>query len=108
MQTRVPGFGSEAPRPLGRRRRRRPSLTLGGHTDTLHSLFSPRLASGSLPLPRKPNSSPATALCLSAQAKSCRVVRMGSVTPLQVVAVAEKGSGDSRVYETRKGNRALA
>lgn len=59
MQTRAPGCGTEARRPLGRRR---PSLTLGGRTDTLHSLSSPRLASGSLPLPRKPNTLPATAL----------------------------------------------
>lgn len=32
---------------------------------------------------------------------------MGSVTPLQVVAVAEKGSGDSRVYEKEKGGQSV-
>ena len=31
----------------------------GGHADTMHSLSSPHLASGFLPLPRKPDTSPA-------------------------------------------------
>ena len=32
---------------------------------------------------------------------------MGSVTPLQVVAVAEKGRGDSLVHEKEKGEQSV-
>lgn len=53
--------------------------------------FQPATASGALPLPRKP----------------CRVLRRGSVAPLQVVAVAEKGRGNSLVHEKEKGEQSV-
>ena len=42
---------------------------------------------------------------VSVQTKPCRALRMGSVTPLQVVAVAEKGRGTVLFTKKRKGNR---
>ena len=44
---------------------------------------------------------------VSVQTKPCRALRMGSVTPLQVVAVAEKGRGDRLVHEKEKGEQSV-
>ena len=75
---------------VGEEQRPETPLTDTGGTHRPSALTSqPATASGALPLPRKP----------------CRVLRRGSVAPLQVVAVAEKGRGNSLVHEKEKGEQ---
>ena len=103
IQTGVPGFRSEARRPLrsngrsGVGRRTQPRCTHFPACDRLRCPTSPQAATH-----RASNCS-----VVSLQTKSCRVLRMGSVTPLQVVAVAEKGRGDSLVHEKEKGEQSV-
>ena len=77
---------------VGEEQRPETPLTDTGGTHRPSALTSqPATASGALPLPRKP----------------CRVLRRGSVAPLQVVAVAEKGRGNSLVHEKEKGEQSV-
>lgn len=77
---------------VGQEQRPETPLTDTGGTHRPAALTSqPATASGARPLPRKP----------------CRGLRRGSVAPLQVVAVAEKGRGNSLVHEKEKGEHSV-
>lgn len=83
-----------------------PLSDTGGHADGLHSLP----ARDCLRCPASPQKAmPHASNCsvVSVQTKPCRALRMGSVTPLQVVAVAEKGRGDRLVHEKEKGEQSV-
>ena len=104
IQTGVPGFRSEARRPLrsngrsGVGGRTQPRCTHFPACDRLRCPTSPQAATH-----RASNCS-----VVSLQTKSCRVLRMGSVTPLQVVAVAEKGRAPSNAGEVNSQSGIIA